>query len=198
MLKHIENSDIKKVKKLINKGVDINKLYDYGLTEYTALMWASYYEEFEIIKYLVESGADINFRNHTNSSALIKASMNDKFKTIKYLIHKGADINVFDTHGRSAIGEACYGGCFKIIKYLICCGADLNLHMTNLQSDIYWSTICTPFIRACVCINIKIIKYMLKNNAAINPYKNSFKFYRGYTINTDYFKIIIFKRIKIN
>lgn len=55
-LKSAENGNFKKIKECLANGVDVNARDIFG---YTALMLASINGHFEIVKYLVEHGADV-------------------------------------------------------------------------------------------------------------------------------------------
>ena len=48
---------------------------------------------FEIMKHLVENGADLNARDENNDTALMKAFQKGRFDIVKYLVENGADVN---------------------------------------------------------------------------------------------------------
>ncbi len=54
LLEAVRLNEIEEVKKLIEKGVDVNAVCEY---KRTALYWASFWGYSEIVKMLVEAGA---------------------------------------------------------------------------------------------------------------------------------------------
>ena len=75
------------------------------LDENKALRTASCYGHLEIVKYLIENGADVH---SFNDQALRYASGYGHLEIVKYLIENGADIGQF----------ADYTCSFEIVKYL--------------------------------------------------------------------------------
>ena len=57
------------------------------------LIWASNIRHFEIVKYLIDHGADPNAKDDIGRTALILASENGQFEIVKCLIEHGADPN---------------------------------------------------------------------------------------------------------
>ena len=102
------------VKRLISSGEDINALDDYG---YTALMYASRDGYTDIVKLLIEAGADVNapaismfFVINTvfgqkfgetleGFTALMAASEYGHTDIVKLLIEAGADVNAMTEKG---------------------------------------------------------------------------------------------------
>ena len=66
--------DLKKIKEYIVNGIDINVTNECG-GGVTALMMASSNCYLEIVKYLVENGANIELVDENNYSALLYASI---------------------------------------------------------------------------------------------------------------------------
>lgn len=91
----------------------------------------------EIIKYLLEIGANINCQDENGRTPLIKACMYNNFEIAKLLIFKGANIDLKNNNNARALHYACYYGSSELIKYLIEHGA--NLYGTiNLSSFESW------------------------------------------------------------
>ena len=86
-----------------------------------------HFNDYDIIKLLIENGADINIRNETNMTPLMHICYNRFIKEeniITLLIEAGADINVRDDNNISALMYACYSNHPNIVKSLIDAGAD--------------------------------------------------------------------------
>ena len=79
----------------------------------TALTWASVYGHLQIVKYLVEHGADIHA---FDDNVLIAASTNGRYDVVKYLVEKGANIHAKDD---AALKSAVKYGQLPVIKYLL-------------------------------------------------------------------------------
>jgi len=79
-------------------GIDVNYQYPSGRNSsdgMTALLHAANYNNFEMVKLLVEHGANVNTRNREGSTALSIAQSNDNVQIISFLIENGARDSVF-------------------------------------------------------------------------------------------------------
>ena len=81
----------------------------------------------EVIKALINSGADVNAREENGWTALMIAVQEDHPEVIKALIDGGADINARKENGWTALMIAAQKDHPKVIKALIDGGADVNL-----------------------------------------------------------------------
>lgn len=70
---------------------------------YSALFIAAGNGYFEIVKYLLEHGANINSTMTLNDTPLITAIMNEHIEVAEYLISQGADISIIDSEGHDAL-----------------------------------------------------------------------------------------------
>jgi ankyrin repeat protein len=86
----LRDGDIKMVKQYLNEGVKIDeKFYTWE-----ALQIAANSNQMEVVKLLVEKGADVNYAHPiTHLTALHLAAFKSNKDMVKYLISKGADIN---------------------------------------------------------------------------------------------------------
>lgn len=80
-----------KIRLLLDHGAKINQ--PMGEDHETALMTAASIGNLEIVKYLVEQGADVNARMTGGGSALAYAAIGGRVDVVKYLIERGADVN---------------------------------------------------------------------------------------------------------
>ena len=71
----------------------------------------------DVVKYLVEKGADIHA---ANDYALRYASFNGHLDVVKYLVEKGANIHAVDDY---ALRYAADNGRLDVVKYLVEKGA---------------------------------------------------------------------------
>ncbi len=110
------------VKKLIEKGADVNAV---GGMRKTALIWASIQGYYKIAKILVENGANVNMRALYGETALLYAAKNGHFKIAKLLVERGANVNV-ETSKVTPLMLAAQYGHFEIVKFLVKHDAKIN------------------------------------------------------------------------
>jgi len=94
------------VKRLVENGSDIN---DYDRWGWTPLMWASFYNFYDITKYLLEKGANPNMQAkrsyssmYKGSTALMMAAYNRNTYMARLLLQRGADPKLSDKVGNNA------------------------------------------------------------------------------------------------
>ena len=73
----------------------------------------------EVVKLLIEAGANLNTRTNGGSTALIWASYYNYGEVIKLLIEAGANLNIRDNWGRTALIRASYGNHIEVVKLLL-------------------------------------------------------------------------------
>lgn len=89
------------IKEAIRLGVDINAISAEGNT---ALCFASYWGQLDVVKMLLENGADLEMRSEqTGLTPLLEAAHFGQFKIVKFLTESGADLNAKDRNGKTAL-----------------------------------------------------------------------------------------------
>ncbi len=114
---------------LLNNGANLNFTDEHC---YTALIVAAQDGYTEIVKILLEKGADPN-SNKYGESVLIIAAQNNHPKIVKILLEKGADPDLQCINGETALMVAAEEGCIKIVSYLL--EAEANPHLKNKNND---------------------------------------------------------------
>ena len=117
LLKAFEKHDIEGVKKLLADGADPNERNaDFGTALHAAMAYGSIQYEprtpdspCEIVKLLVEAGADLEAVDKQGRTALMYASLYFYY-SVDYFIEKGASLNATDPEGRTALDLAIEGG----------------------------------------------------------------------------------------
>ena len=77
-----------------------------------AIRWASRTGNLELVKFLVENGADIHAKN---DQAVSWACLNGHLEVVKYLSEKGTNVQAGDN---AAFRFACTNGHFEVVKFL--------------------------------------------------------------------------------
>ncbi len=123
------------VRKEIKKGASVKKivvLHDTLCGASCPVMYVSlrplslaiqYNGNPQIIKELIEAGADVNARDSSLIPPLMGAVYANDFEIIKILIIAGADVNAQDGQGRTALTWARLERKWEIVKMLIEAGA---------------------------------------------------------------------------
>jgi ankyrin repeat protein len=173
----------------VNMDNIINQLIKNNIIENqkSALTWAVKEAYFDMVKYLVENGANINndILHQTVSRTYIYQT---HIEIVDYLIKHGADINKIDEYmGYTPLCCAIHHGCLEMVKYLIENGANTNnnnLHiacrynhfeivkyLVELGVDVNSmdNNGTTPLILASKNKNIDMVKYLVEHKADVNP-----------------------------
>jgi len=87
------------------KGGDVNAAATNG-SGYNALTGAVTSGHTEIVKWLLENGADPNYRYANNYSPLLNAAANGHLEILKLLIAHGADLHAKTNDGKTALAFA--------------------------------------------------------------------------------------------
>lgn len=116
---------------LINNGADINAVPEYEdcPKDSSALMKAAHSGYLDIVKLLVENGADLEYQNETadNVTVIISAAKRGSLHILEYLIKEGANINYQDKNGETALMAAVNSDYIDNVKLLVKYKADKNL-----------------------------------------------------------------------
>lgn len=123
--------DTRAMKSAIKKGANVNQGmplaeaasgYCLGPTEARDVKQCP-----EVVRVLVEAGADVNKSNPGGWNALMGAADEGYLEVVKYLVSKGAVVDAKTRQGRTALIRSAYHGQNEVISYLISKGADVNL-----------------------------------------------------------------------
>ena len=135
------NGHVECIKALLNKGADVNyrdqmgvavniqseTMYSYrNRRGYTPLMHAAEAGKENCLKFLVQTGAEVNLSNEDGDTAIIAASKGGNFNVMKFLLESGADVNAVGTLGNTALMEAARNSNENCVKLLCDSGANVN------------------------------------------------------------------------
>ena len=124
MRQAIKSNEIDTVKQLIDNN---DGLLDAVTVFGTFLHDASTYGMYDIAKYLVDRGIDVNKRGGgRDSSALTSAAFKGYKNIVELLYENGANLDI-SSFERNPLFAAIYNGHFDVVKFLVEKGIDLNV-----------------------------------------------------------------------
>ncbi len=148
------------IRKLLDAGADPNRIVDktprsrrnFGgsprIKFATTFMRAAYSADLELVRLLLEFGADPTIRSGDNETPLLAAaghgwidgysqgkSFPERLAVIELLVELGADVNWADDAGITPLMVAANMGDVAIIQYLVDQGADLGAHDLGKKND---------------------------------------------------------------
>jgi ankyrin repeat protein len=156
------NGSENEIRQLLAKGTDVNSraTFSVGKTHrITPLMNAVVGGNLQIVKLLVENGADLNLQDSNGITALIHAVLHKNTAIVKYLVESGANIDIQDNETLNALFYAVLdeNPNFTIVKYLVDGGANVNV------KDNFGNTAA---VYAYKSRQMEIYNYLIKNGNA--------------------------------
>lgn len=152
-------NDIAKIEQLLDNGTDPNIKNKDGVT---VLFWAAGDNKLQLIKLLVEKGADVDILNGTgNMTAFFVACGENSYESAKYLLSKGANVNfqVKKAGNQTPIRFASKTGSIKLVQLLLDNGALLE----DCPDDCI-----TPLIQAARSNHLELVKFYIGKGAKVN------------------------------
>uniref|UniRef100_A0A0G4HXP8 EF-hand domain-containing protein n=1 Tax=Chromera velia CCMP2878 TaxID=1169474 RepID=A0A0G4HXP8_9ALVE len=128
LLDGARNGHLKHVEEAIKNQVDVN--FCEPPYNKSALIYAAYKGFDNIIKVLLEKGADINQADGEGRTALHEAAFHGKLSTVQLLCDRGANYNLCDEEGHTPLARAILGKATakqQVIDYLVSKGVSLNI-----------------------------------------------------------------------
>ena len=154
-----KNGDVETVKILLQQN---HLLINNRSKEknYSLLHSAFIGENVDLIKHLINEGADVNAKDSENYSVLNRACVYGMTEIVSILIDKGAEVqNDFNVFGTHPVHFSAYNGYVDITKLLLQNGADVNIPNK-------WGI--TPLHFAAYRDNASMIKFLIENGAERN------------------------------
>ena len=138
---------------LLQARANINQQTNIGAT---ALMLACYSEtpHNDLMRLLVQSGADISIKGEQQRTALMYAAERGHTSIVQYLLDEGAPVDTQDVDGVTSLMLASELGHSDIVRVLINYGADVNIlakdpNVTPLIAACYYQrTVCVDLLLA--------------------------------------------------
>jgi ankyrin repeat protein len=114
--------DLRLLRALIGKGVDVNKLHG-GITPLIAATRDSYQGRPDAVTTLLANGADARIADAAGNTPLHHAARCAEPIVAALLLDAAADVNAVNAEGMTALGIACGGANWKIASFLLEHGA---------------------------------------------------------------------------
>jgi ankyrin repeat protein len=143
----------------------------------TALMRAAFAGDLELVKLLLDHGADRHIQSSDRETALMAACglafINgyhrekppaERLEVVKLLVELGEDVNHADSYGITPLMAAANLGDINIVRYLIDKGADLNAHDLGKKNDGAFGSSVEPLMPIDYAIGVGTF---VPNNAVI-------------------------------
>ena len=131
---------IKIVKYLVQMGADVNCIAQNQRAD-TPLSAAAQGGDLEVVHFLIERGAEIDYKNGFHVSPLHIAIKDSKKIVAIYLIHNGADIELTDSEGHTSLHWAAYKGEKRVMENLIRAKANLLAVDNNGMLPLHWTAV---------------------------------------------------------
>ncbi len=110
--------DLQGTKESLRKGAVIDMLDTRTKkTGRSGINWAAWHGHVEILEFLLENGADINYQNMSGYTPIHHAIENCKIKALRFLLSYGADVSIPSYNGKLPI-ETAHENCKKAIKII--------------------------------------------------------------------------------
>jgi ankyrin repeat protein len=133
----VRQQDRVAVRALLKKGVDVNAAEGDGAT---ALHWAAYLDDNELVGLLLTAGAKANVPNDLSITPLSLASANGNAAIVLALLENGADPNAASETGVTPLMEAARSGSALAVRALLNRGANVNAKERDRdQTALMWA-----------------------------------------------------------
>lgn len=109
---------------LLQHGADVNRKTRKG--DNWPLMYAAAHGDTEVVRILLDRGANVNIKDHGGDTALIEATPFGSEAVIRMLLEKGADVNAKEADGDTPLILATTSGYDNIVRLLLEFKADIS------------------------------------------------------------------------
>lgn len=135
LFKAIKSKDVEKVKQILSsKSINLDPpRMAYEVNK--PLGFAAAYGNLEIVKLLLEKGADINGKTAYGDSPLIKAAERKNNEIVEFLLSEGADVNQPNDFGKTVFIAWSAFGDLEHVKLALSYGAKVNEGYMGLTGE---------------------------------------------------------------
>ncbi|MCB1208635.1 MAG: ankyrin repeat domain-containing protein [Verrucomicrobiales bacterium] len=115
---------------------DINSMQADGTT---ALHWAAYHDQAEVVSRLLAAGAKVDLANRYGMTPLLLACQNGNAGIVTALLKAGANANARQRGGETALMVASRTGILAAVRALIDAGAEVDAEDQTGQTALMWA-----------------------------------------------------------
>ena len=130
----------------------------------SALNYAAYNGNFDLVEYLIRNGAFVDNVNMRGDSPLMQSVFVNRYDIAMYLLFVGADPNLKNIVENTALHYAASYGYLEMVKVLVANGADINAQNALLE---------TPLFIASKNGQTKVVEYLLSTRKVDKKLQNS-------------------------
>jgi len=117
---------VDEVKFHLRMGADVRAVNENNATALLVASYQKYEDMSDILKLLLDHGADVNVQDKWGYTPLYWACLHGQTKAVRLLLSHGADVNIRDEGDRTPLHAACLSGCAPVIQALLKGGVDVN------------------------------------------------------------------------
>ncbi|KAL4227621.1 Protein fem-1 B [Mactra antiquata] len=155
----------------------------YAIEGATPLWCAAGAGHYNIVKLLLDHGADVNHATVTNSTPLRAACFDGRLDVVKLLLDNGANVSIANKFKNTCLMIACYKGHKSVVEVLLEKGADSDARAHCGATALHFSAECghveivevlvksgasqlendnrmTPLIVAAECVQPTVVEYL--------------------------------------
>lgn len=116
-----------------NYWIDLFKfdLEQLDCCERTALHYAAYDNDLELLSILIKKGAKIEAQDEFGLTPLHRAAYWNNIEAVQFLIESGADLTVTDNCGSTVLHQAVLGSALDVVRFLLT--QKINTHVLNID-----------------------------------------------------------------
>lgn len=156
----------------------------YAIEGATPLWCAAGAGHYNIVKLLIEHGADVNHATVTNSTPLRAACFDGRLDVVKLLLDSGANLSIANKFKNTCLMIACYKGHKNVVEVLLEKGANADSRAHCGATALHFSAECghvdivevlvkagasqlendnkmTPLIVAAECVQPSVVEYLI-------------------------------------
>ena len=93
----------------------------------------------DVVRELIDTGAEINAKNKYGNTALMRAARGGHAEIVRELLKEGADIDAKNIYGNTALMRSAVRGHIEVVKVLIDAGAVIDAQNNSCQTALTWA-----------------------------------------------------------
>ena len=187
LINEVRSGDVESVRSFLSRHeVDLNQvkksktpsMLSGGTTEVTPLMVACMQDNLDMVTFLLQQGAQVDFETSQGWSALRRAFVNENASAVKLLIENGAQRNI-KVEGETPLYTSCKNGDIKMVKALLAGGTHVSpseYHTLSARGALHtwkYSYNTCPVNTAVGFVHIELVKWLLEAGMKV-PYGSLF------------------------